>query len=108
MLPGSSGSSVVEGQGDRRICGLRAFLVAGVMKSSADREYASSCIRATTFHKMFSTYSVATPFNLDALNLSIGAAFRVSLSYKMSRGPDDVTLALLNDGTKIGEGGGSI
>lgn len=51
---------------------------------------------------------VANALNVDALNPSNAAAFRVLFSYKMLHGPDDVTMTLLNDSAKLREGCGFV
>lgn len=52
--------------------------------------------------------TVANTSDVDALNLSNDATFRVPLSHKMLHGPKDDNLTLLNNGAKLGEGGGSV
>lgn len=103
-VSGLSGSSAVGNQDNRWICGLSTVLVAGAKKVSAEREDVLSCVEVTTSDKKFRNNSVANASNIDALNPSNYAIFRVPLSHKMLYGPDDVTLTLLNDGANLRKG----
>lgn len=104
LASGMGGLLAVENQDNRFLCGLSTILVVRSRKVTAERGHALYCVKVTTFDEKFTTNIVANASNIEALNPSNDAAFRVPLSYKMLREHDCVTLTLLNDSAKLGEG----